>query len=93
MQTTIQMPEISPTGVIRIDTNKKPGMIWTAVTYGNLEDNNFSFWVFQDFMKRIKTTKTKRVTAALMAQHHKEALEQLDAIKAEVIAFYKNQAA
>lgn len=85
---------ISNGRTLQISTFKNgSGAVVSYVTAGTVEDGHFSFMMFGDFMKQIKQTFHKRITADVVGTQHDDVIRNLGGVKAEAEAFYAKEAA
>lgn len=71
-----------------VTLKRSNGALVTTATCGKSDGNFFSFVMFQDFNERVITETPARVTEKVVADQHRRALLQLDAIKARCAAHY-----
>jgi hypothetical protein len=86
METTKELPDGK---TLKLSTSKRGngGGVSTYATVGISSDNCFSFVVFQDFSKMILTEKT-RVTEKAVRTQHQQALDNLEALEADIADHY-----
>lgn len=74
--------------VLRIYTGKSSnGVLYTSASVHFVRDGMVTFVVFGDFRKTIQTERERCTEKTVRAQHQR-ALDVVDAIKAEALAFY-----
>ncbi len=71
-----------------VTLKRSNGALVTTAQCGTSDGNFFSFVVLQDFSERVITETPARVTEKVVADQHRRALLQLDAIKARRAAHY-----
>lgn len=71
-----------------VTLKRSNGALATTAQCGTSDGNFFSFVVFQDFSERVITETPARVTEKVVADQHRRALLQLDAIKARCADHY-----
>lgn len=80
--------ELPNNRVLRINTSRRSsGLLNTTATVGRHEGGFFSFMMFQDYSKTIKSAKV-RCTQKAVEQQHAAAMLDIEAVKADVEAFY-----
>ena len=78
---------------LKITTMKRSsGNLVTTATVGKSSGNSFSFVMFEDFNKTLLHEKV-RVTEKAVKNQHDKALENLDALKAEIAEYYSKETA
>ena len=88
-QTTI---DLGAGRVLDVVTLKRSnGALVTTAHCGRSDGNFFSFVMFQDFSERVITETPARVTEKVVADQHRRALLQLDAIKERCANHYAQQ--
>jgi len=94
LKKSFPLPEIADNAILTIRTSGEKGIIDRRAHVARVEDRSGyqmeSFFVFEDFSRRIFPPLKQRVTDKALEAAHAEALGIVDQIKAAAIAHYKN---
>lgn len=91
-ESQFQMPEIGEGRVLSIDTRKGERGIYSAASIHVRKDGIVTFVIYGDYRRVLERNKEARCTEKSIAEMHARSLAQLDAIKAEAVAFYQTKA-
>lgn len=69
------------------------GLLVTSATVRKVENGFITWAIGSDFHERVLVRHPSRVTRSVCEAHHKEALHQIEDIKARALAFYAEKEA
>lgn len=79
--------------IMRINTSKRSsGQLATTATVGRMDGAFFTFMMFQDFNRTLRSAKV-RCTQRVVEEMHDDVLNDIDTVKAAVEEFYAKKKA